>query len=214
MENIDFFSYFAFRAVERLMVVGAAILSIYYGYKLFGLTLASDGEMEASTNAFKIKMQKIAPGVFFALFGTGVLIYSLGHTLSINAPVAIKQGKENSREVVSSKDSIAVNYLGRTTAIEIEMDAIKNIGMVSNLINRYGLGANATQVEYNMVNSSLSALQSYRGVIIDANFGPGTFKAYKDIATLDAGTGNEFNKLSADEKAKYIKISDVMGYSK
>ena len=59
------------RGIERLLIVCFGGLSIYQGYRLFvgGLT-AADSSIEASDGkSRKIKLTKIAPGIFFALLG-------------------------------------------------------------------------------------------------------------------------------------------------
>jgi hypothetical protein len=63
-----------FRGVERLAVVAAGVLLIYFGYRLF-LTLptvhGSDGELKMPSAS--VTVSKVGPGVFFAVFGTFLL---------------------------------------------------------------------------------------------------------------------------------------------
>ena len=76
------------RGVERLFIVCFGGLSVYQGYKLFmaGFTNA-DSSMEASGGkSRKLKLTRIAPGIFFALFGATILVVSLLRPLDINGP--------------------------------------------------------------------------------------------------------------------------------
>ncbi|RTE64395.1 hypothetical protein EH243_17660 [Amphritea opalescens] len=63
-----------FRGFERLIIIGAAILALYFGYKLFIAGIDSEQSGEFSGKSFTIKLIKVGPGIFFALFSTSVLI--------------------------------------------------------------------------------------------------------------------------------------------
>jgi hypothetical protein len=74
------------RATERIMVVCAGILSIYVGYRLFTLVperKESEGRVKLPGGA-SFFFSKVGPGVFFALFGTGLIGYSATQPVSFN----------------------------------------------------------------------------------------------------------------------------------
>jgi hypothetical protein len=74
------------RMVERLVVVLGGVLSVFLGYKLFFVV------NEKSDSAADIKLgdlvdvglKKVAPGVFFALFGAWILGTSLTSKIESN----------------------------------------------------------------------------------------------------------------------------------
>jgi hypothetical protein len=81
----------AFRGGERLLIVAAAALCIWLGYKLFQslpIEHSSGGTLKLP-NA-KLVLTKVGPGVFFALFGALVLWQAVRAPLAIppNAPGA------------------------------------------------------------------------------------------------------------------------------
>ena len=73
-----------FRGLERLIIVAAAGLSIWLGYRLFQALPTkhgSDGSLELPST--KVTLSKVGPGVFFVLFGVAVLWQAVRTTVSI-----------------------------------------------------------------------------------------------------------------------------------
>jgi|GEM_PF-617273 len=89
MESIDQNIVFLWRAVERFANVLIGALAIYLGYKLF-MNLpeqreAKKGEMKLMLPGdISVYVSRVGPGVFFALFGTAVVLMSFVSTLQID----------------------------------------------------------------------------------------------------------------------------------
>jgi hypothetical protein len=87
------------RLLERVIITLGGILSIYLGYRLFHISqLNSD-----STGTFKVKevvdigLNRVGPGIFFALFGAFILHTSLSRPISIQwRPEAIASAPNKS----------------------------------------------------------------------------------------------------------------------
>lgn len=64
------------RGIERLFISSSAILSIYFGYKLFrsGIDAVQVGDIRFL--GWVIALKQVGPGIFFALFGTILLSVS------------------------------------------------------------------------------------------------------------------------------------------
>jgi hypothetical protein len=72
------------RIIERLTIVGFAGLSLWLGWRLFFFSAQfADQSAEVSWKNFVLKLQKVAPGIFFALFGASVLAVALWKSLSV-----------------------------------------------------------------------------------------------------------------------------------
>jgi hypothetical protein len=66
------------RLFERIIIALGGVLSIWLGYKLFSIAeIKADSNASFKSSAITISMTKIAPGVFFALFGAYVLYASI-----------------------------------------------------------------------------------------------------------------------------------------
>jgi hypothetical protein len=60
--------------IWRLCVLGCGLVSIVLGYRLFKSGFASEeGSIEAGVGGNSMKLSKVAPGTFFALFGSAII---------------------------------------------------------------------------------------------------------------------------------------------
>jgi hypothetical protein len=57
------------RTVERLLTVGFSGLSIVLGWSLFKARLLRDQTAEFTSKSWTIRLERVGPGIFFALFG-------------------------------------------------------------------------------------------------------------------------------------------------
>lgn len=88
-----------FRGIERLLIVIAASMAMWFGYNLFIKGIDKDQKGQLTGNGWKVKMQSVGPGVFFALFGSVVLIMMSGAQLTFETPFGGKQiGDQNGQE--------------------------------------------------------------------------------------------------------------------
>lgn len=73
------------RHLERLVIALSGALAIWLGYRLFlGMPLAERGTGKLQLpGGISIFISRVGPGVFFALFGAGVLAYGLHQSVQI-----------------------------------------------------------------------------------------------------------------------------------
>jgi len=82
------------RMVERLVVVVFGGISIILGYRLFFyLPSQQDHEGKIQLPGMKIVLSRVAPGVFFAAFGSVILFQSLHATVSTNMVIDKESAK-------------------------------------------------------------------------------------------------------------------------
>jgi hypothetical protein len=74
----------ASRAVERLLVVLVGALAVWLGFRLFmSLPQRREGEGKLDLpGGVSVYVSRIGPGVFFALFGTGLIAYAATQPVS------------------------------------------------------------------------------------------------------------------------------------
>src|SRR5437867_4333066 len=83
----------AFRMLERILGVLIGAILIYLGYRLF-LSLPGKRGRNGGTGDFsfaggnKVKLSKVGPGVFFALFGAGLIAFSLVRPVRLDVSAA------------------------------------------------------------------------------------------------------------------------------
>jgi hypothetical protein len=93
------------RMLERILVVLFGGVSIYLGYRLFfhvPMEKRSGGEL--SFPGMKIVLTRVGPGVFFAAFGSVVLLYSLTNPISVKT-AATKDASQVAQADASEKTS-------------------------------------------------------------------------------------------------------------
>jgi hypothetical protein len=68
----------------RALIVLGGIICIYFGYKLFYVVQAKQGDFTVKTGEkLELTLKDVSPGIFFALFGAGILVFSLGSNIQI-----------------------------------------------------------------------------------------------------------------------------------
>ncbi len=105
------------RMVERILGVLIGGLLIYFAYRLF-LDLRGKRGRDSGTGDFslaggtKLKLSKVGPGVFFALFGTGLIVFSLTRSVSLTTTGSASpaSGKDSAAAAVST-----VKFMGATS---------------------------------------------------------------------------------------------------
>jgi hypothetical protein len=112
-----------FRMVERILGVLIGGVLIYFGYRLF-LSLGGKRGHESGSGAFsfaggnKIKLSKVGPGVFFALFGAGLIVFSLVKPVSLTvSPKAAKATSAPKSGVVAASE---FKFVGAVSVPETE----------------------------------------------------------------------------------------------
>ncbi|MGL9621567.1 hypothetical protein QRQ56_26485 [Bradyrhizobium sp. U531] len=84
------------------LVIGAFLL--YLGYSLFKLGyFEKAGELQAAWGQRRLVLKQVAPGIFFALFGTAIVC------LGIWKPIAIQSADPTPEPIVQVMEKIASN---------------------------------------------------------------------------------------------------------
>jgi len=113
-----------FRMVERILGVLIGGVLIYFGYRLF-LSLGSKRGRDGGAGDFsfagtKIKLSKVGPGVFFALFGAGLIVFSLVKPVSLTvSPRAAKSTSAPKPGVIAASE---FKFVGAVSVPETEED--------------------------------------------------------------------------------------------
>jgi hypothetical protein len=95
------------RGLERLVALSIGCFCIWLGYRLF---LALPEKPNESTGKFEapggisIHISRVGPGVFFALFGSGIVLMSLTQTLKLGST----NTEEQSPQAVYLSDQVSV----------------------------------------------------------------------------------------------------------
>ena len=89
----------AFQWILSILIGG---MLVYFRYRLF-LSLPSKRGRDGDSGEFslsrgsKVKLSKVGPGVFFAIFGAGVIAYSFARPMKVNIPGTAPSAKRSKR---------------------------------------------------------------------------------------------------------------------
>ncbi len=69
---------YVFLIVYKIAILLSGVGVSYMGFRLFALEkLQSAGDLEAGLGSYSLKLRSAAPGVFFSLFGTAIICFSI-----------------------------------------------------------------------------------------------------------------------------------------
>jgi hypothetical protein len=119
-------------ASQRILGVLIGGMLVYFGYRLF-LSLPGKRGHEGGSGEFslgrasKVKLSKVGPGVFFAIFGAGLIAYSFAKPMKVNIPVAATTAATPSAGSASKAETTRVaaagfSYIGAVSAPETDED--------------------------------------------------------------------------------------------
>lgn len=118
-----------FRMVERILGVLIGGVLIYFGYRLF-LSLAGKRGRDRGAGEFsfaggnKIKLSRVGPGVFFALFGAGLIVFSLVKPVSLTvSPRAAKSSTSAPKPGVIAASEF--KFVGAVSVPETDEDRVR-----------------------------------------------------------------------------------------
>ena len=120
-------------AFQRILSILIGGMLIYFGYRLF-LSLPGKRGRDGGSGEFslgganKVKLSKVGPGVFFAIFGAGLIAYSFAKPMKVNIPGAgpsaqtspAAQGAPNAASGVVAASGFS--YAGAVSAPETDED--------------------------------------------------------------------------------------------
>jgi hypothetical protein len=124
-------------ASQRIIGVLIGGMLVYFGYRLF-LSLPGKRGRDGGSGEFslgrasKVKLSKVGPGVFFAIFGAGLIAYSFAKPMKVNIPAATQtaaapnaENTPNAANTPSAGTGVVAagfSYVGAVSAPETDED--------------------------------------------------------------------------------------------
>jgi hypothetical protein len=190
---------FAGRAVERLIVVLGAWSALYFGFRLFEKGLASDAGMDAGAEKYYLRLRNIGPGVFFAMFGTIVSLYTL-----FAAPELVANGAPG--EVSASLKGITPSVGASNERAQLDL-LVRSVVTVE----RYGLAASTSDAERTALREAIRNLESVKDMLVDARFGKeGAYAEWRRLDALQSSDPAEFARLPSETKERFHEINELV----
>lgn len=124
-----------FRQSERLLIVLGGILSVLLGYRLFmNLPMLERGGGKIQLpGGISIFLTRIGPGVFFALFGTGVLGYAMHQSVTVTGGAAPARAPATANASASSGPIAYSGAVPNRTSADTEQRQAERNGVVGTI---------------------------------------------------------------------------------
>ncbi|PYJ68165.1 MAG: hypothetical protein DME75_13645 [Verrucomicrobia bacterium] len=160
-------------AFQRILSILIGGMLIYFGYRLF-LSLPGKRGRDGGSGEFslgganKVKLSKVGPGVFFAVFGAGLIAYSFAKPMKVNIPAAAQTAPTATTAPSAGTGVVAAagfSYVGAVSAPETDEDRARMRNETQQdiiILNRALDGANASerpQVERAVVRAKVALME-------------------------------------------------------
>lgn len=157
------------RAIERLVGVLLGGLAIYLGYRLFmNIPQATESSAEADfSGKLKIILTRIGPGVFFALFGAGIIWASYHYQVTAGPYIGNPVVKADSLKPDTQDSTRLVYYNGMSEGAVVNKEVIESqraeVRRALRVLNKWLVGkslAEQAALEPILTTSRLALIQS------------------------------------------------------
>ena len=117
-------------AFQRILGILIGGMLVYFGYRLF-LSLPGKGGRDGGSGELsvgrgsKVKLSKVGPGVFFAIFGAGLIAYSFARPTKVNISGSTPSAPTAATSSTTSPAPVAAatfSYVGAVSAPETDED--------------------------------------------------------------------------------------------
>jgi hypothetical protein len=166
------------RGLERLGIVGLSGVSLILGWDLFrrGVSVAQSADFKAQ--GWTVRLQRVGPGIFFALFGTAAFISVVAHPLTITTGKQIQQESKppgSQASAVTTESQTISEVANPSTATDRDVIAAINtfhVIVIPKITN--GFDANYSLA----INKADQTLDSYKRSLMFQHFGQMSIQFY------------------------------------
>ncbi len=189
-------TFIMWRFIERIIITFIGGFSLWMGWNLFrkGIFTMQNADFEAA--GFSLKLNKVGPGIFFALFGTFILATSVNSAMSIKTMNDDSGTSKNDIATpVPHNSSFAISYYGsgQDSKNKRLLLAINSINKLSQELKNDAFNKH----QMNELNESIAVLNQFHYWMFN-NIFKNENKIYTKIIS-------DINGLSKEDKDKYIE---------
>jgi hypothetical protein len=192
------------RAFERLLICLAGFAALGMGWNLFRVGVVDPQSAELKAKSWVVKLQRCGPGVFFALFGTAILMWSVNSTLTIptgsglsdtGTTDATKKGRRQT-------EPTAIKY--GAGGVSNRKELAQSINTISATLQRVAPGVPSARdslqpVQLQKLDVALRHLQEVRDALAIDEFGLDTVNWYKANETRFLTTESRYGRAEAEK---------------
>lgn len=195
----------AFRFGERFTVTLSGVLLLFLGYKLFQKNTELGSLNAEIPDKLKLQIQRVGPGVFFAVFGTVLLVYVMTSTIEVD----IRQ--DPSKNTASSeKQTMRLSGFVADSLSDKEKSA--QLARALALIKTYliGGGAPTTAESQNELQDAIILVDAMIGDFVDSAVGKGAYAKYIFTVSQMVANPNYLDGLDDNTRSEFMQVQEIL----
>jgi hypothetical protein len=178
------------RIAERFCASIGAIIALWCGFRLFYTVATQDSTAEIVASGYKFAMTKVGPGIFFALFGSIILVYSITSHVSFSSeelsalkksPAPASEAQQSTQSLPESSRAFKYRGIAGTRKDDIPI-LIRAVNTLVDMADRQGQGTTKfSERETALILKSVSKLKDIQRSYIDNIIRDGAFDEYVNL---------------------------------
>jgi hypothetical protein len=166
------------RGLERLAVVGLSGLSLILGWDLFRRGVVNAQSADLKGHGWSVRLQRVGPGIFFALFATVAFVSAISHPLEITSGKKTEQeSKTDGADIstVTTEDQTITNAAKAGTSTDRDVIAAINTFHLI-VLPRASKGSDTSETA--AISNADRTLDSYKKALMFQHFGQMSIQFY------------------------------------
>jgi hypothetical protein len=174
------------RATERLLICLFGGLSLGWGWNLFRIGVVDPQAGELDLKSWRIKFQRVGPGVFFALFGAVILVTGLSRPLTETSRPQQRPIAQAADEKPTAAPDASIVYFQPDGA---GRDAIKRVVRALNTFTILYEPKSSSKLDAERMRALIEAqreLEKFRNAVVTRQFGQRAVSLYLSRISVSA----------------------------
>lgn len=192
------------RALERLLIVLTGAMAMYLGYRLFALVSSEAGELIAKGSGWSIRLVRVGPGVFFALFGASIVVYAMKSSPTVSYMSGLNS-EDQSRQAIDIHGGfspLALKALSKRDSI-VAMNTLDTLLQSS--------PQQLTEEQVGRLRHAVNNLEPLKRYMVDAELGAGRYDEWYRLSQLQQANAQEFsNAMAGAETRQRYNVADSL----
>lgn len=185
------------RSAERLLADATFGVSLVLGWNLFRIGVLKDQAAELSGHGWKFRLQRVGPGIFFALFGAVGLVVALQRPLQMTVNTSAASSADNE---AASSSTQQINYA------ESNDSSLPDFITALTTVEYLGIQDNGVQsAQHDALLKAKPVLEARRQALLQ-----NVYPDYRWYVGVRASGGPGARKLSTEESKRYNKMDEIV----
>lgn len=174
----------ALRSVERILVTLSGALCLFLGYRLFDHATELGNLKAEWSDRVKLQIQRVGPGVFFALFGTAILIFVMSSSVDLTtlAPVPQEVAKTGDKHPTAKAPVVTnIHFGGPIAAALSNKKKSANLAWALEYVESHVKSGvrPATPDDLKTFNDAITLVDGLKGNFVDSALGKGSYAEWQ-----------------------------------